>query len=410
MPQSFLAAATLAVMLPIQAFGQTHDVTVPGLLREPRVLRNAIAFASDMKADNDSASEGVYAELGQMVTGSGWISAGPGYRRQLFGGAALVDVSGAVSWRFYKVAQARIEMPARARDRVRVGAQMLWRDATQVSYFGVGPHSSESLRSDYRLQASNLVGYVVVRSEGALSATGTGGLLSRPSISSSTGPFDRGVPDTTALFAQDPAVALARHPRYSHGSLTITRDTRNHPGHPTAGGLYRAAWLGFHDNDEGAHTFGRYETEAAHFVPLFGRRLVLAGRALGVFSTSGPDHVVPFYFLPSLGGNNTLRGYADYRFHDRHLVVANLESRVPVWTHMDGALFFDAGNVAAEVSTLNLARTSYGAGVRLHTGTSTLARLDVARSHEGWRIVFRLSDPLRLARLSRRTAPIPFVP
>jgi hypothetical protein len=49
---------------------------------------------------------------------------------------------------------------------------------------------------------------------------------------------------------------------------------------------------------------------------------------------------------------------------------------------------------------LNLDKTSYGVGLRVHSRTSTLARLDVARSREGWRMSFKLSDPFRLARRS----------
>jgi hypothetical protein len=40
----------------------------------------------------------------------------------------------------------------------------------------------------------------------------------------------------------------------------------------------------------------------------------------------------------------------------------------------------------------------------------TLGRIDVAHSTEGWHFVFRTSDPLRLSRLTRRVAGLPFVP
>jgi hypothetical protein len=53
---------------------------------------------------------------------------------------------------------------------------------------------------------------------------------------------------------------------------------------------------------------------------------------------------------------------------------------------------------------------SYGSGVRLNTASSTIARFDVAKSREGWQIVFRLNDPLRMARHTRRGASMPFVP
>jgi hypothetical protein len=79
-------------------------------------------------------------------------------------------------------------------------------------------------------------------------------------------------------------------------------------------------------------------------------------------------------------------------------------------THVDAAVFVDAGNVAARTADLNMNKRSYGAGLRLHAQRGTFARLDLARGGEGWRIMFKLTDPLNLARLTRRTAPAPFVP
>jgi hypothetical protein len=97
-------------------------------------------------------------------------------------------------------------------------------------------------------------------------------------------------------------------------------------------------------------------------------------------------------------------------FHDNAALVVNAESRWSIFTHMDGAIFFDAGNVAPTVDELNLDKVSYGAGVRVHIERTTIARLDVAGGPEGWRVVFRTNDPLRLTRYKRRVAAIPFTP
>jgi len=77
---------------------------------------------------------------------------------------------------------------------------------------------------------------------------------------------------------------------------------------------------------------------------------------------------------------------------------------------VDLAGFVDAGNVAARIADVNLNRTSVGVGLRLHNRTSTIARLDVGRSAEGWRLMFKTSDVLRSSRTIKRTAPLPFVP
>jgi hypothetical protein len=49
----------------------------------------------------------------------------------------------------------------------------------------------------------------------------------------------------------------------------------DHPGHPTSGGLYRAAAASYSDRDAGVNSFRRYEIEASQFVPLFAKKWVL---------------------------------------------------------------------------------------------------------------------------------------
>jgi outer membrane protein assembly factor BamA len=115
----------------------------------------------------------------------------------------------------------------------------------------------------------------------------------------------------------------------------------------------------------------------------------------------------------SLGGQNTLRGYYDYRFHDNDMQVFNAESRWALLSHVDAAVFVDAGKVARRAGDLDFTdlRRSYGAGLRVHNTTSTLARLDVGHSTEGWRIFLKVSDPFkRSTPASGRSAVIPFVP
>jgi hypothetical protein len=404
----WLALVILVAIGAVPAAAQKADA---GLFPEPRAIEQAIGLVDQLKGgDTDVAADGFYPELGHMIAGAGWISFGPGYRHRLFTGRAVVDASTAISWRGYKIAQARFELPSLADGHLTLGSQFLWKDYTQVSYFGSGAASAESERSDYRIQASNAVVYATVRSNRVLSMTTRVGWLSRPGISSSTGFFDRDLPDTLQQFAQEPGADLARQPAFIHGDVSLIADTRDHAGHPSGGGLYRAGWAGFRDRHYGTFTFERYELEAAQFVPLLGGRSVVALHGLAVFSTPADGRTVPFYLLPGIGGNNTLRGYADYRFHDRHALVLNAESRWALTAHLDGAVFADAGNVGSRVADLDLARTSYGAGVRLHTGRSTIARFEAARSPEGWRLLLRMNDPLRLARLARRTAAMPFAP
>jgi hypothetical protein len=369
----------------------------------PRSMRQTIGEGSREK-------NGFYPEFSNMPTGAGWISAGPGYRHWLLHDQALVDASAAVSWRSYKMAQARFELPQLANSRFAVGTQIRWQDLTQVSFFGDGPDALEANRSEYRLKSTNTIGYATMRPVQWVSIRGGVGWLNRPSILAPAGKFQRGNPDARELFGDDVVYSLSEQPNFVHGDASIVADTRDHRSHPTTGGLYRAGWSVYSDRDTGLFNFNRYEAEAAQFVPLASSRVVLAVHGWLVTSSTQDGDVVPFYLMPSLGGSNTVRAYTDFRFHDRNMMVLNAESRIALFTHIDAAAFVDAGNVAPRVGDLNLDKRGYGVGLRMHTRQSTFARFDVVHGDEGWRFLFRMNDPLHLSRLSRRTAAVPFVP
>ena len=382
----------------------------PALFKEPALLTAAIDFAGRFGSDGEGErDEGFYPKVGGMISGAGWISGGPGYRWTLFDGRAFADAHAAVSWRGYLKANAVLEFPLLADERLAAGVEALWQDSTQVNYFGLGPDSSQDRRSQYRLQTMNVVTYARYRPRRWLAVSSRFGWLDRPSVSSPTGPFRPDTLDAQAAFPDDPAMSLPEQPRFLHGEMAVTADTRDFPDHLTRGSLYRAS-AGAYVADAQRYSFQRYEVEGLHAVSLFDRAVVVVLHGWGLFTHASPDQEVPFYLMPSLGGWYTLRGYSNYRFHDRHLLLAAAESRWPIFAHLDGAVFVDAGTVAAQVGDLGFDKTVYGFGLRVHTHRSTLARFDVAHNEEGWQVMFRSSDPVDLRRLKRWVAAVPFVP
>lgn len=352
-----------------------------GFLREPDLVTRLSIFF-DRKLGNGELIEGWYYGMGDLVPGAGFPSVGVGYRKWYADGRALADGSASISWRGYKSAQARLEFPALASSRFLAGAQVRLQDFPDITYYGEGAGTSASDRSEYDLRSANIVGYATFRPVRWLGISGDVGWL-------------------------NPSIESRSEPSFTHAGASIVADTRDFAGHPTSGGVYRVAAADFSDRDTGTFSFKRYEAEAAQFLPVAGSRVVLALRGWLVASDAGD--AVPFYLQPSLGGHNSLRGYPEYRFHDRNMLVVNVETRIAMMTHVDAALFMDAGSVAARVGDLDLAKRSYGAGLRLHSRRQTFLRVDAARSDEGWRFVLRLDDPLNLARLARRTAAAPFV-
>jgi hypothetical protein len=123
-------------------------------------------------------------------------------------------------------------------------------------------------------------------------------------------------------------------------------------------------------------------------------------------------HEVPFYLMPNLGGRNS-RGFTDYRFHDRNMQAYTVESRWRIFPHLDGAAFVDAGSVSPTIRGLKFSdlKPSVGFGVRLHNYKTTIARLDVGHSVEGWHIFFRMNEPFRRSTQSNGYRPVaPYVP
>jgi hypothetical protein len=378
-----------------------------GYLVEPDAITRAAIFA-DRQFGKGDLTNGMYIDFANMVPGAGWIAGGPGYRRWYSKDHLFVDASAAVSWHNYKSAQARVELPKLMRSRLRLGGQAKLQDFTQIAFFGEGPGAVLSNESDYRLKSKNVVGYATLRPVKWVDVDGSVGWFA-PSILDPSGTFRHARPSAEQLFARN-AVFTHAEPTFTTTEIAVSADRRDYPGHPTSGGLVRGAITGYADRDAGMFSFRRYEAEAQHFVPFDGGRMVLALHGWVAASQTNPGQVVPFYLEPSIGGQNSLRGFADYRFHDRNLALVNVEARIAVFTHMDGALFVDAGNVAERFADLNLDKRSYGVGVRFHTRRETFARVDVARSVEGWRLVFRLTEPFNPSRYSRRSADAPFVP
>jgi hypothetical protein len=403
-----MVSGTAAAAQEAPPMAKAHDQ--PGLLREPRFLTTAFDFGAKYTGTRSEKKDGFYPVFGGLYTGAGWISLGAGYRQHVLDDHFLYDASASLSWRFYKLVQGRIELPSLAGGHVALGTQASWQDLTQVNYFGAGPDSPETDRSEYRFRSTDIVGYARYRPLRWLSVGGGAGWLDRLTLSAPVGPFDRGYPDARGIYLEEAVLSLERHPGFLHGELRLTADTRDYPSHPMSGGLYRGSWATFSDQALDRYSFSRYEAEAFQAIPIVAERFTLLAHGWTVISDTRDGQGVPFYMLPSLGGGSTLRSFSDFRFHDRHMLVVNVESRVALFTHVDAAVFADAGNVARLVGDLNLDKRSYGAGLRLHGHETTSARFDVAWGNEGWRLMFSLNDPFRFHRLSRATTAVPFVP
>ena len=104
------------------------------------------------------------------------------------------------------------------------------------------------------------------------------------------------------------------------------------------------------------------------------------GSVAASYKTAGSQ--VPFYFDQTLGGTNlsgqdTLRGYADYRFRGPSSVLFQAEYRHPLWGPFGLLSFYDTGKVALLPSDISLShlRHEIGLGMYLRIANRELARV-----------------------------------
>jgi len=116
------------------------------------------------------------------------------------------------------------------------------------------------------------------------------------------------------------------------------------------------------------------------------RRTTLAARVVGQFS-GGPDARRTYF-----GGSLSMRGYPFGYFNGTRLVMGNLEWRFPVldylalglpagtiaFTHIEGALFFDAGTAWDSGEEVPGLEGDFGVGLRLGLGPFVALRFDFA--------------------------------
>ena len=339
---------------------------------EPGRLESAMTFAED-KAVALIGREGFYPKLGSLATGSGFAF-GAGFRSSpVFRHHGTLDIWTAGSMKKYWAAEARATFPELANGYVFAEGWAARREYPQEEFFGVGAGARRADRVNFALRRTVFGARAGVRPVPALRA---GGALQY--IQPMLGPGERaGVASIETLFSDATAPGLAVQPDYLLTSGFVELDYRQ-PINARRGGWYRVEFGRYDDRDFDAYSFNRLEVDLRQYVPFLAERRVLAGRALVSTSDVETGQTMPFYLMPHLGGNDTLRGFREYRFRGPHALLLQAEYRYEIWSGLDGALFYDAGKVAHRRSDLDFAglEKDYGFGFRFNTDKGVVMRVD----------------------------------
>ncbi len=319
--------------------------------------------------------EGLYPKLGSLTTGSGFAY-GVGWRNsKLFDHNLTLDSWVAGSIKGYFGLELRAALTELADGRVFAEGYFRRRDYPHEDFFGIGPASLRANQTDYALRGNTFGGRAGVEPLRRL-RIGGGLEFLQPRVGRGS---DRIVPSIDELFDETTAPGLTRQPDFLRTSAFVELDTRE-PRYPRGGGYYLVELSRYDDRTLEAYNFRQLDVDLQQYIGFLEGRRVIALR--GFLSTSDTDagQSVPFYYMPTLGGHDTLRGFRDYRFRGPHALLLQAEYRWEIWSGVDGALFYDAGKVTDRRGDLDFTdlESNYGLGFRFNTNQGIVLRVDAA--------------------------------
>jgi outer membrane protein assembly factor BamA len=325
-----------------------------------------------------AGSGGPFPLFGSVYEGTGF-GFGGGYLHRL-SRSSHVSVAAGVSINGSTTLRADYDAPRFASNRASPYASARWTRAKDVAFYGIGNDSTPDARGGYDFDPTVVSAGIGYRLTDSL--TVSAGYEHFSFTTHVHGPPIDRIPleelsDGTRL-------------RFNGGVFAVAYDTRTSPRYSTHGTLLRATTKYYAETADKPFELRQSELEAVQLIPLVREHFVLAFRGLATFTIPDAGNFAPLGFLPYIGSGRTLRGFDNRRFVDRDRVVLTGEYRWRPSRYLDMALFVDSGQVSPDVNTLawDRMRTSWGIGARFHGPTFSALRVELARSPEGYQLVF----------------------
>ena len=320
----------------------------------------------------------------------GGFTLGAGYRRYV-SSYNTIDLRGSITFSGYKRLEAEFLAPRMFDRRGVLSVIGGWREATQVGFYGIGTSStSQDHRANYSFTQPYVSGRLEVWPTRKWFVVG-GGLEYSKWDQDSGGGSD---PSVEEVYTPATLPGLGASPTYLHAQGFAGFDWRRAAGYSRGGGAYGITVHDFVDHDSD-FSFRKVDYDAIQHIPVLRDAWVLSLHARIETTFVNDDEQVPFFMLPALGGGSTLRGFASWRFRDRNSMLLQGEWRVLANRFLDMAVFYDAGkvmDVPKDISWTGL-KSDYGLGFRFHGPAATPLRIELARSNEGFVIVFSSKAP-----------------
>jgi hypothetical protein len=336
--------------------------------------------------------KGITPTIGGLVNEQGFALGAQFLRRDLLNGKLVARASARGSLQSAYHIDGEVGLPQLARNRAFLDFYVRHRNSPRISFYGIGPNSTDSVRTSYLQEDTTVDLTFGVKPTRWLWFGATGGYLGV-----NTGPGNRDEdPSIEEVYTPRRVPGIDHQSDFFRGGVFAYVDGRDNPYGPRSGGQYYGRFDYYDDRNNTAFTFRRFTAEAQQFVPLFNKKRVIALRAKTIFSYPNSGQEVPFYLQPTLGSADDLRGFAPFRYLDRNSLTLNAEWRWEIMSYLEGAVFADAGKVAPRAGLINFKslQKSYGGGLRFRApGTNAMIfRFDVAGSREGIQVWFVFND------------------
>jgi hypothetical protein len=384
-----LAALAILVIMLCHGTAQAQDTRAETIAQQqadkegkltPNVpMKGEKIFLGIKKRFIDEAN-GFYPLLGSVYAGGG-VAFGGGYRHY-YGDRSSLSASGLWSIRNYKRADLSTKSPGHANGVLDLTAGASWLDATQVAYYGIGNATSTADRTNYRFKRTSAGAAINLHPLRVL-VLGAESAFEKYELQRGEGKK----PSIEEHYTPVTAPGLGESPSYLHSTAAAGIDWRPSPGYARSGGLYEVRYHRYRGVDT-TQSFDRAEAEVVQHVPILRENWVISLHGLANSTINGS---IPYFLLPSLGGASSLRGYASWRYRDRHSLLFQGEFRwIPNRSGFDMAVFYDAGKVSGQRRAFNMTGLHKDVGIeaRFHGPTMTPLRFGVARGSEGWQLVF----------------------
>jgi hypothetical protein len=246
---------------------------------------------------------------------------------------------------------------------LKINIYALVKDMQRLDFFGLGPESREQDRAVFHYREG------VVGADIAQPITprfDIGGAVEGiwPNIVRISNPT---VTSVERKFTEATAPGLNEQPPFLHVAAFARLNSRGQPEQRKLEYLFLYHF--YQDLDDHLYSFRRFNADLRHKFPLSSSNEIrIRGRF--AFSETSEGQRVPFYLMETLGGSNirgddTLRGFRDYRFRDRDYMLVQTEYLRRLYGPIDLILFYDFGKVASSISRFDEGRMrhTYGAGI-----------------------------------------------